>query len=141
MTTPRHDGGDDTPLRPEQIAHFEQRLLEERKRALREMGRFNETIGASLEESSGELTTYRFHMADVGTETMEQEKNFLLASHGGRLVLHIDDALRRLYRSPETFGRCHDCGRMISFARLDALPHARFCIQCKHRGEETRGGA
>ena len=129
----------DTPHGTEALARFEKRLLEERALALREMGRFSETFGASMEESTGELSTYRFHLADVGTETMEQEKNFLLASHGGRLVWHIDDALRRLYRSPETFGVCHDCGRAISYERLDALPHARFCVDCKHRGEEERG--
>lgn len=115
MTAPADRSASDTPLGPDAIAHFEKRLLEERKRALQELGRFGETLGASEEESTGELSTYRFHMADVGTETQEQEKNFLLASHGGRLVWHIDEALRRLYRSPETFGRCHDCGRAIAY--------------------------
>jgi RNA polymerase-binding transcription factor DksA len=127
-----------TPLAPEVLAHFQQRLLEERKRALRELGRFGETFGASQTEADGDLTNYPFHLADQGTDTMEQEKNFLLASQEGRLVLHIDEALRRLYRTPETFGRCESCGRAIAYERLDALPQARFCIDCKQREE---GGA
>jgi RNA polymerase-binding transcription factor DksA len=127
------------PLSKEQLAHFEKRLLEERKRALREMGRFAETFGLSVTDASGELTNYPFHLADQGTETMEQEKNFLLASQEGRLIWHIDEALRRLYRTPETFGQCHSCGRLIAYERLDALPHARFCVECKKREENGEG--
>jgi RNA polymerase-binding transcription factor DksA len=135
MTSPADNAVSDAPLDAETITHFEKRLLEDRKRAVQELARFDATNGASQEDDTGELSTYRFHLADVGTETMEQEKNHLLASHTGRLVVHIDDALRRLYRSPETFGRCHDCGRAIAYDRLDALPNARFCIQCKQRAE------
>jgi RNA polymerase-binding transcription factor DksA len=124
-----------TSLDAETIAHFQQRLLEERKRALRELGRLGETFGASQTEADGDLTNYPFHMADQGTDTMEQETNFLLASQEGRLVWHIDEALRRLYRTPESFGRCESCGRAIAHERLDALPHARYCIDCKQREE------
>ena len=46
--------------------------------------------------------------------------------------------LWRLYRSPETFGKCHQCGNEIAFDRLDALPHARFCIDCKTREEDAK---
>jgi RNA polymerase-binding transcription factor DksA len=124
-----------TPLDAETLAHFQQRLLEERKRALRELGRLGEVFGASQTEADGDLTNYPFHMADQGTDTMEQEKNYLLASQEGRLVWHVDEALRRLYRAPETFGRCESCGRAIAHERLDALPHARYCIDCKQREE------
>jgi len=69
---------------------------------------------------------------------MEREKAFLFASQEGRFLWHIDEALRRLYRSPETFGICHQCGNMIAFERLDALPHARYCIDCKQREEDAK---
>src|SRR5919107_155593 len=125
----------DQLLSTKQLAHLEKRLLEERKLALRELGRLGETFGASTTEADGDLTSYPFHMADQGTDTMEQEKNFVLASQEGRLLWSIDEALRRLYRSPETFGRCESCGQAIAYERLDALPHARFCIRCKQREE------
>jgi DnaK suppressor protein len=129
-----------TPLDRETLAHFEKRLIEERKRALHELGRFSEAFSASVTDAGGELTNYPFHMADLGTDAMEQEKNFLLASQEGRLVWHIDEALRRLYRTPETFGRCESCGQAIAYERLDALPHARYCIRCKQREESGIGG-
>ena len=126
-----------TPLNAKQLAHFEKRLLDERKLAVREVGRLDESLGASAAGADGDLTSYPFHMADQGTDTIEQEKNFLLASQTGRLLLHIDEALRRLYRSPETFGRCESCGRVIAYERLDALPYARTCAACKKREENA----
>jgi RNA polymerase-binding transcription factor DksA len=126
-----------TALSAKQLAHFEKRLLDERKLAVREVGRLDESLGASATEADGDLTNYPFHMADQGTDTIEQEKNFLLASQTGRLLLHIDEALRRLYRSPETFGRCESCGQVIAYERLDALPYARTCAACKKREENA----
>ena len=129
-----------TPLPAKHVAYFEKRLLEERKRVLKELGHHGETFGSSQQESDGDLSSYSFHMADQGTDAMEREKAFLFASQEGRFLWHIDEALRRLYRSPETFGKCHSCGNDIAFDRLDALPHARYCIECKQREEDGKRG-
>ena len=120
------------------LTYFEKRLLEERKRVLKELGNYSETFGATPQSADGDLSSYSFHMADQGTDAMEREKAFLFASQEGRFLWHIDEALRRLYRSPETFGKCHNCGEDIAFERLDALPHARFCISCKQREEDAK---
>ena len=125
-------------LNKKQLLYFEKRLLDERKRVLKELGRADETFGASMQASDGDLSSYSFHMADQGTDAMEREKAFLMASKEGRFLWHIDEALRRLYRSPETFGKCHQCGNDIAFERLDALPHARYCIDCKQREEDAK---
>jgi RNA polymerase-binding transcription factor DksA len=134
---PTESNAPDKPLTAKERAHFEKRLLEERRRALKELNQLGETFGASQTAADGDLTTYPFHMADQGTDTMEQEKNFLFASQEGRLLWNIDAALRRLYRSPDTFGRCESCGNTIAFERLDALPYAHYCIACKQREENS----
>jgi DnaK suppressor protein len=126
------------PMSKKLLAHFEKRLLEERKRVLKELGNYNEAFGATPQSADGDLSSYSFHMADQGTDAMEREKAFLFASQEGRFLWHIDEALRRLYRSPETFGRCHNCGEEIAYERLDALPHARYCIACKQREEDGK---
>jgi DnaK suppressor protein len=126
------------PLTKKQLQYFEKRLLDERKRVMRELGRADETFGSSMQASDGDLSSYSFHMADQGTDAMEREKAFLMASKEGRFLWHIDEALRRLYRTPETFGKCHQCGNEIAFDRLDALPHARYCIDCKQREEDAK---
>jgi DnaK suppressor protein len=120
------------------LSHFEKRLLDERRRVLKELGRADEVFGGTPQNADGDLSSYSFHMADQGTDAMEREKAFLFASQEGRFLWHIDEALRRLYRSPETFGRCHQCGNEIAFERLDALPHARYCIDCKQREEDAK---
>lgn len=126
------------PMSKKMIAHFEKRLLEERRRVLKELGNHDESFATTPQSADGDLSSYSFHMADQGTDAMEREKAFLFASKEGRFLWHIDQALRRLYKSPETFGKCHSCGKDIPFERLDALPHARFCIDCKQREEDGK---
>ena len=69
---------------------------------------------------------------------MEREKAFLFASQEGRFLWHIDQALRRLYRDPDNYGKCMSCHAPLMFERLDALPHARYCIECKQREEDAK---
>ena len=126
------------PMNKKNLNHFEKRLLEERRRVLKELGHYDETFGNTPQGADGDLSSYSFHMADQGTDAMEREKAFLFASQEGRFLWHIDEALRRLYKKPESFGQCHACGGEIAFERLDALPHARFCINCKQKEEDGK---
>jgi DnaK suppressor protein len=123
------------------LDHFEKRLMDERGRVLKELGHYDETFGSTEQGADGDLSAYSFHMADQGTDAMEREKVFLFASQEGRFLWHIDEALRRLYRAPEQFGKCHNCAQDIAFERLDALPHARYCIDCKQREENGKSAA
>jgi len=121
-----------------QLQHLEQRLLDERARVMKELGYYDESFNNTLQSSDGDLSSYSFHMADQGTDTMEREKQFLFASQEGRYLWHVNEALRRLYKSPERFGKCEQCGEDIGFDRLDALPHARLCITCKEKEEDEK---
>jgi len=125
-------------LGKKQLQHLEKRLQEERARVMKELGYYGESFNSSLQASDGDLSSYSFHMADQGTDAMEREKAFLFASQEGRYLWHVNEALRRLYRSPETFGKCEQCGDDIGFDRLDALPHARLCIKCKAKEEDGK---
>src|SRR5438094_8386449 len=120
------------------LDHFEKRLMDERKRAVKELGHYDETFGSTPQGSDGDLSSYSFHMADQGTDAMEREKAFLFASQEGRYLWHVNQALRRLYQTPEKFGKCEQCGEDIVFERLDALPHARLCIKCKAKEEDGK---
>ncbi len=125
-------------MKKRQLDHLEKRLLEERERVIKELGHYDESFSSTLQGAGGDLSSYSFHMADQGTDAMEREKQFLFASQEGRYLWHVNEALRRLYRSPKTFGQCHDCGAAIDFDRLDALPHARLCIKCKAKEEDEK---
>lgn len=122
-------------MNKKQLAHIEKRLLRERERALRALGLFDEMTKADRESGDSDLAAYTDHMADQGTEAMEREKAALFATKEGRYLYRLEEALRRLYNDPENFGMCHTCGAEVGFERLDALPHARYCIDCKRKEE------
>ncbi len=120
-----------------QLKHIEERLMDERARALRALGLFDRMAKLDRESMDSDLSAYTDHMADQGTEAMEREKAALFATKEGRYIYRLEEALRRLYNSPKTFGLCHTCGTEVGFERLDALPHARYCIDCKLKEEEA----
>ena len=116
------------------------RLLEEKKKAM--IDEMKETmkshISTTIKDSTGDLSSYSYHMADQGTDAMERELAFMFASKSGRLVYHIDEALRRIEEG--TYGLCERCNKPISTARLQAVPHARMCIECKSAEEDIKSG-
>lgn len=122
-------------LSKKQIDLLQTRLLRERDRALRSLGQFDEQAKQSAEQNDSDSYSYSDHMADLGTDAMEREKMLLFASKEGRYLYRLEEALRRLYKEPDKFGICHSCGKMIDFERLEALPHARYCIACKLKEE------
>ena len=125
-------------MNKKQRTHLEERLIEERDRVMKELGHYGESFSSTLQASDGDLSSYSFHMADQGTDAMEREKQFLMASKEGRYLWHVNQALRRLYADPNTFGKCQTCKRNINLERLDALPHARLCITCKEQEEDEQ---
>jgi len=120
------------------LKKYETLLLLKKKEMLQEMGIVGDSYGPTPKEASGDLSSYSYHMADQGTDTMDREMAFMFASKSGRLLYHIDQALLRI--KDGTYGACQTCGKMISVARLEAVPHARLCIQCKSAEEEQKSG-
>jgi len=124
-------------LTKKQLAHLEKRLLDERDRALKALGLFDRMAKADRESSDSDLAVYTDHMADQGTEAQEREKAAVFATKEGRYLYRLEEALRRLYNDPKNFGTCHTCGAEVGFERLEALPHARYCIDCKRKEESA----
>jgi RNA polymerase-binding transcription factor DksA len=120
-----------------QLKHIEKRLMDERAKALKALGLFDRMAKLDRESMDSDLSAYTDHMADQGTEAMEREKAALFATKEGRYIYRLEEALRRLYNDPKTFGVCHTCGTEVGFERLEALPHARYCIECKLKEEEA----
>jgi RNA polymerase-binding transcription factor DksA len=107
---------------------IEKLLRRERAQVLDAIGHFEDT-DQDLAERAGEISLYRTHPADIGSEAQEKEKDFLLASIEGRRLYQIDDALRRLIDDPAGFGKCERCGRDIGFARLEVIPETTLCAE------------
>jgi DnaK suppressor protein len=79
---------------------------------------------------------------DVGTEDIVDRANasynrelmFSLSDGERQLLLQINDALRRM--DDGTYGNCTNCSAAIAVPRLEALPWARFCINCQELAEK-----
>jgi RNA polymerase-binding transcription factor DksA len=119
-----------------QRKRIEARLLEERERANDVLRRADEatTIGT---DDDGDLTRYPMHPADQGTDTIDQEQALSILSQESDRVATIDDALLRLARDPEQFGKCEKCGQPIPWERLELVPWTRYCLNCQREIEGT----
>jgi DnaK suppressor protein len=124
-------------MRKTELAKYEKLLLKKREELADQLKVRKDLLDTS-KEKSGDLSSYSYHMADQGTDTMEREKAFMLSSKSGRLLYHINEALKRIRKGE--YGKCHSCGRQIQKARLEAVPHARLCIECKEKEEEAKTG-
>ncbi len=112
------------------LQHYEQRLIQERKLCLSELSSIeNGELMVNQKEASGDLSSYSFHMADQGSDTMEKEKSVFLVSSKGKELYEIDQALYRL--KDGKFGPCEKCGKEVEKDRLDAVPYAKLCIKCR----------
>ena len=119
-----------------QLKKYEKLLLEKRKQLVEEMGLLKKRGSSTMKEETGNLSSHTYHMADLGTDAQEREKAFLFASKSGRLLYHIDEALRRI--KDNKYGKCEECGEDISPERLEWVPHARMCIKCKEKEEQKK---
>jgi DnaK suppressor protein len=126
-------------LNEKEIQHFRKRLMEERKNVLDEL-EWVETnyIGSTQRDSSGEVSGHATHLADMGTDSIEMEKAYLIGDTRGEALEDIDEALEKLGKG--TYGTCESCGQPIAMERLEAVPHAKLCLKCKTE-EERAGGA
>ncbi len=126
-------------MRKVDFKKYEKMLLAKKKALLEEIAAtMKAQVSTTIKDSTGDISSYSYHMADLGTDAMERELAFMFASKSGRLVYHIDEALRRIEKG--TYGKCIKCGKPISAARLQAVPHARMCIECKSAEEGYKSG-
>ena len=112
----------------DQRNHLEARLLQERERITQLLSRYTEQHEDEDEQDqAGDITKMPLHMADEGTDTMQQELDAAMADRETAALTEIDAALERLYHDPGHFGICEQTGKEIPFARLDIVPWARTC--------------
>jgi DnaK suppressor protein len=94
-----------------------------------------EALRTTGSESGGNLSHAPLHMADLGTDSFEQEFTLNLLQNGEQALDEINSALRRL--DAGTYGRCEECGAAIPKARLQALPYARHCLKCAREAQQS----
>jgi RNA polymerase-binding transcription factor DksA len=124
----------------QQLKTVERLLIAEREQTLDALGHHDEQM-QDLRERAGEISLYRFHPADIGSEEHEQEKDFMITSMEGGRLYQIDEALNRLYKDPENFGRCARCDKDIEWERLEVIPETTLCAEHARALDEETGAA
>jgi RNA polymerase-binding protein DksA len=115
-----------------EIQEYRRRLLALKKRLGGDLSELEvEALRGAGGEASGGLSDVPDHPADLGTDNFEEELTLELLENEQQLLVEIHDALARIEQG--TFGRCENCGKPISKERLDALPYARYCVQCARK--------
>ena len=76
---------------------------------------------------------FSVHMADAGTDSHEQEKNFMLMNRGSDYLKNLEIALERIDEG--SFGVCKTCDSLIPEERMMEVPNATKCVNCKEKGK------
>jgi len=97
------------------------------------------TLKQSQRDSSGDLSGYSFHMADMASDNFETEFNLGLAASEQQVLNKIDAALKKIEEG--TFGMCEGCEKKINIKRLTAMPYAAMCIECQSAEEQKSKSA
>jgi RNA polymerase-binding transcription factor DksA len=119
------------------LQRFQKLIEAEKQRVMERLGMIEEEIHDIAASQSGGQS-YSNHMADVGTDAMEQEQAFMHASQGTDYLIALDEAQRRLQKG--TYGICEECGDKIPPRRLEAFLAARLCVRCKSKLEKLHRG-
>jgi RNA polymerase-binding transcription factor DksA len=134
--------------RPLDVAQYQTRLREMKDQLERDLETHSQSVtmlsGGPDEPGSGqhwERSGYGDHQADDATELFEREKEVGLEQTLRAHMQQVNHALARI--EDGTYGTCERCGKPIAKARLDAMPEATLCIECKGEIEQqaTHGQA
>lgn len=81
-----------------------------------------------------EASAFGMHQADAGSDAYDRDFALSLLSQEQDALYEIDQALKRIELG--TYGVCEMSGKPIPHARLEAIPFARFTVECQSQLEK-----
>lgn len=81
-----------------------------------------------------ESSAFGMHQADAGSDAYDRDFALSLLSQEQDALYEIDQALKRIELG--TYGTCEMSGKSIPRARLEAIPFARFTVECQSQLEK-----
>ena len=127
------------PKKPVKLTPF-MKLQKERLMALRDTildsmaGVAKDTLRSRPEGS--EASAFGMHQADAGSDAYDKDFALSLLSQEQDALYEIEEAVKRVDNG--TYGVCEMSGKPISHLRLEALPFARFTVECQADLEKNR---
>jgi len=123
-------------ISPKTLERLVGRLREERSTYTRQAEDLAAEAEALMEDREPGDTQFDEESGEGDTISVERERDLALSATARAAVEEIDAALERVKAG--TYGICLRCGKNIPVARLEAVPHAALCIDCKSRQERRR---
>ncbi len=127
------------PMKPVKLTPF-MKLQKERLMALRDTildsmaGVAKDTLRSRPEGS--EASAFGMHQADAGSDAYDKDFALSLLSQEQDALYEIEEAVKRVNNG--TYGVCEMSGKPIPHLRLEALPFARFTVQCQSDLEKNK---
>jgi DnaK suppressor protein len=81
-----------------------------------------------------EASAFGMHQADAGSDAYDRDFALSLLSQEQDALYEIDQALKRIELG--SYGICEMSGKQIPRARLEAIPFARFTVECQSQLEK-----
>jgi len=130
------------PKKPVKMTPFlkqqKQRLMALRDSILDSMAGVAKDTLRSRPEGS-EASAFGMHQADAGSDAYDKDFALSLLSQEQDALYEIEEALKRIDNG--TYGICEMSAKPIPHLRLEALPFARFTVQCQtdvERGKRSQ---
>jgi len=76
-----------------------------------------------------EASAFGMHQADAGSDAYDRDFALSLLSQEQDALYEIEEALKRI--DGGTYGICEMSGKPIPHARLEAIPFARYTVECQ----------
>jgi len=111
------------------------RLESERKRLIEEMEQIKSTMRPADERREGSPFGKR---EEEATESYELERRLTLEKSIREQLAAVEHAIQKF--DDGTYGLCDSCGKPIPPERLEALPQATLCLDCKARQAKDAKG-
>jgi len=115
------------------LAQFRISIEKRMEEIAEDMGDIHDGILDNGNNSEGlsQDSVFSVHMADAGTDTFEQEKNYKLMGRESDYYKNLEIALDRI--DDGTFGICKICAELIPEERMLEVPNATKCVGCKEK--------
>lgn len=121
----------------QELKKFKELLIKQKERLVGGLNNIAKDASKSQRDSSGDISSYAYHMADVATDHYDREFSMNIATSEQKVLLDIEDALKRI--EDGSYGCCVECGKSIPMRRLKALPYAQHCLACQQKQEHCKG--
>lgn len=114
---------------------LKEKLIEERENLIQGLDTTEKnSLGKSLKDFSGDVSSYKIHMADIASDNAEEDASLDILSSEEKLLVKIQKALKRIEKG--IYGKCLHCKKTISIKRLKAVPYAELCRNCQEKEEQ-----